>query len=268
MVFYIEEMSDSVTLHITNARTIISDFKHGADFRNVLGNSTAGKKPIGFNVRHAVVSHLFSNVYEHNNTLTVGGIEYTVPIGQYDITQILAQLNSMFSATPSVLSFTDAPRSLTNPFDGKIAIQVTSGVVPVTISSNLGGFADVIGVTNDVTITATGGGGEVLTPHQRNLAGPRTLFIHSRRLGHGNAIRGDGRSENIICSIDLTTTEYGGAARKEVHDVYSNLITFDKEDEISGVDIYVTDEHMRRLTLDPNHQIDVVLRAIHSEDTR
>jgi len=49
--------------------------------------------------------------------------------------------------------------------------------------------------------------------------------------------------------------------------VNANLITFDGEEELSDVDIYITDEHYRLLTLAPNQQFEMILNSYHNEDS-
>ena len=262
-------MSDQVTIHLTNTSDKAQDSKNGADFKNILGNGSAGKKPVAVSLRHVTVEHSFPNISTHNNTLIVNGVAYSLTVGQYSTTQLLASLNTLFGGD---LEFAEKPHTYTSPNIGLLQVRQPTGApqttitLPATISVQSGSLSSTLGYTEDVTITAQ----NVWVPgqHNRNLAGPRMLLLHSRRLGHGNCIHSDGQSSNVIESIDLGGTPYGGLASKIIAESAASMITFDGEEELSDVDVFVTDERLRKLVMGPNNRIDLMFRAIHKEDKR
>lgn len=254
-------------LHISNH---VNTGTNGGRFDNYIGNSGAGKIPHAISVRHITLGHLFNNINEHNRSMTLtynGGtttVTRSLPVGQYDLTQLIAQLASVWPE----LTFSDVPRSTSQTVDNHTNVLVSSGAgaaftMPVSLQYEAGGLLEMLGFTANVAITAFDTNSTSNVP--RNIGGVRQVFIHSRRLGHGNSMHYDGRTNNVIETIDLSSTPYGSVAMKQIDDPVVNMISFHTQEELSDVDIYLTDERMRPLTLAKNQPFDIVIRVLHKE---
>jgi hypothetical protein len=101
-----------------------------------------------------------------------------------------------------------------------------------------------------------------------NLGGPTMLFLHSRTLAPGNMIHGDGRTYNVLETIDLAGVPYGGIAKKETMLSDMDLVTFDSPEELSTIEVFFTDHAMRKLTLPFNAEVNIILRVMHTEDDK
>lgn len=274
-------------VHLSNHAGVVQTIGgNGANFRNVIGNSGPGKKPHAVGVKHVIVQHLFMNVNDHNNWYEMqyhdsvgplGRHRYTIPVGQYTLAQLLAVMNTRPISAGLSLTYTEiishgihigAPDSSdTDRIPGTLNIKSAAPAFRFPITLYPGGLHELLGISVDIDI-ATADDTLWRTPSQVNLAGPEMLFLHSRTLAPGNFIHGDGRTYNVLETIDLAGTAYGSTAKKEVDAHELNMVTYDAEEEISNVDLFLTDERMRQLTLPANARVDVVLRVLHGEDDR
>ena len=257
-------MPGSVLLHLSNNSSTQSDSKHGGNFRNILGNAPAGRKPHTISTKALSLTHLFGNINEYTDTFQYKNsatgetvFEVTIPRGQYTASELFTALNVAWAGA---LVFTDIDAPATK---GLMTVENTD-LVTYTLLSTPGSLVEMLGITSDLAIPPTT---TVQTTVTRNISGPHMIFFHSNRIGHGNFLHGDGRSHNIFETLDLTKVNYGEQASKDIQDVHMNIITFDGPEELSDIDVYVTDERMRRLELPPTSKIDIIFRVVHAEDS-
>lgn len=249
-------MQGGATIHLSNHSGVVRGaVTNAADFVNVLGNSGPGKKPHAVGVKHVTVAHRFTNINEHNNRLdhVTAGIAAsdTIPPGQYTGDTLATALGLALGGTVTV----------TITGDGRLAFEnLDEPTLTILASSTI---ADVIGLTQDTDFIQDN---EVTIPIPVYLGGPTMLFLHSRTLAPGNMIHGDGRTYNVLETIDLSGVPYGGIAKKEVDAHDMNLVTFESPEELSTVECFFTDQRMRKLTLPSNSPVDIVLRVMHTEN--
>ena len=272
-------MPAGALIHLSNHAGVIQATGTAADFTNILGNSGPGKKPHALGVKHMTVAHRFPNINQYNNSISLSAFNSNVPAtiiggnievseGQYTITALLTAINAISS--PNVTFAAGA--------DGLVTATKTDGN-DYTVNDFSGELLTVLGLPSSFRLAgslsgiATGGGGApplgpvtltgVSPPY---LGGPTMLFLHSRTLAPGNMIHGDGRTYNVLETIDLSGVPYGGLAKKDVDADMINMITYDAPEELSNIELFITDERMRKLTLPANSPVNVVLRVLHSED--
>ena len=256
-------MQGGATIHLSNHSGVVRGaVTNSADFVNVLGNSGPGKKPHAVGVKHMTVSHRFTNINEYNNRLYAtttgfGDSDWTVPIGQYTATGLVNALNS---TTSSNFAFSLGA-------DGHFVITNTIGAAIKTFTNGANSILSTIGFTQPtVAALEYPPTNAVRAQEPPNLGGPTMLFLHSRTLAPGNMIHGDGRTYNVLETIDLSGVPYGGIAKKEVDAHDMNLVTFESPEELSAVECFFTDQRMRKLTLPSNSPVDIVLRVMHTEN--
>ena len=99
---------------------------------------------------------------------------------------------------------------------------------------------------------------DALLPNPINLAGPTTVYIISADIASGNALHsGTGGAVNLITSIDLTQTPYGGTAT--THTASSDLrrIEFASPRTLSSVRVQLVDDLYNELKLPENANVSV-----------
>ena len=273
-------MPAGALIHLSNHAGVIQASGTASDFTNTLGNSGPGKKPHALGVKHVTVAHRFPNINEYNNSLSFAifnanvGIGSTIngtvniAVGQYTITELLVALNAVTTGTVSFAADANT---------GLVTVTRTDGGT-YTVADISGELLVVLGLPSAVRLAGENSGFIFDPPGPRigednmtatsppYLGGPTMLFLHSRTLAPGNMIHGDGRTYNVLETIDLSGVPYGGLAKKDVDADMINMITYDAPEELSNIELFLTDERMRKLTLPANSPVNVVLRVLHSED--
>ena len=249
-------MQGGATIHLSNHSGVVRGaVTNAADFVNVLGNSGPGKKPHAVGVKHLVVAHRFTNIGTHNNRLDHvaegTAASDTIPPGQYTADTLRTALGVALGGTWIITLLGDGRFTFENSGETTVTLLASSSI------------ADVIGLAQDVDCTQDL---EVTMSSPVYLGGPTMLFLHSRTLAPGNMIHGDGRTYNVLETIDLSGVPYGGIAKKEVDAHDMNLVTFESPEELSAVECFFTDQRMRKLTLPSNSPVDIVLRVMHTEN--
>ncbi len=282
-------------IHLTNSDHVVTDKKDGGNFTVHLNNSHIGSKPHAVGITSVTIAHHFPNINIYQTTLHTyhdngtPGTHDTIVIsaGQYTLEQLVDALNVQLQAATNLLgdvSVSIAPRSASNPYDSKIQWTVAAGAVSdfividskPDITTNYGDETKkndlfrVLGMERNDELGGHVGfridnGITKIAQHQVDLGGPRFLHIHSRRLGQGNGLTNKGITHNIIETISLANTPYGGAVTKQVDDEKINAIEYDSPQELTSIDVYITDHVMRELPLPMHSVFDLVLRSYHGE---
>lgn len=110
--------------------------------------------------------------------------------------------------------------------------------------------------------------GETITaPLPYNLNGPDAVLLNSQRIAEGHGVgcgAGDGAKldQNIIDMVSLRDTPRGQYAWYQPSDTVSSLIRYRHSNDISRLDIQLTDIEGMKLTLPSNYHVSLVLRLI------
>lgn len=139
-----------------------------------------------------------------------------------------------------------------------------------TIQSSTAGrsydlLTSTLGFSNNIGIMVNGQAITASLPF--NLNGPDAVLLNSQCIAEGHGVGcggGDGSKleQNIIDMVSLRDTPRGQHAWYQPYDTASNLIRYRHSNDISRVDIEVTDTEGQRLTLPPNYHVVLVLRLI------
>jgi len=208
------------------------------DFGNTLSRNI---KKIA--IKNISIPNVFYNINRYNNILIVNGVPYTIPLGQYSITQLITELQTLLVA----LTFTAVPDPIT------YKLNVTTAA-PATYSSFINGstIARVVGlnVTNNL-ITAAGS-----FPNVYNLSGPKYIFINSEVMSaNTNLITKTGTLP--ITSPILVNAPYGENITYENTEQNFDSIDFDISQSMRTISIKITDENNNILDLNGNNFVAV-----------
>jgi hypothetical protein len=219
-------------------------------------------------VKECSVPNVFPNIRgsdygsSQNNILDFiegGALQITLPEGQYlinssdpllDFTSILE--TAMTSA--GVATITVSYNELTN----KIVFEVANDGSPnVTIPASTP-MADVLGITEDLTIPATA------TPTspsgQMDLSGYQNVYLHSKEIALSHAIDGDFGLISMVTPINLSDAPFGSYAYRKNDDDELSQISYDDVRNLKRIRLTLRDNKGNVLPIG-THKVSLTLLA-------
>tara|TARA_R110002126_G_scaffold41736_4_gene121413 strand:+ start:270 stop:1070 length:801 start_codon:yes stop_codon:yes gene_type:complete len=236
----------------------------GSIFTVNIGNTIGAAKASGVSVQQVLLPQLFPNINQYRaGVMTINGVDYTLPLGQYTSTQYFAVLDAL------------------TPFD--ILFQTVSGPIFSEMTNNTGG--DIIltmteeiwamwgYVVSDIAIEPDGRKSKTFTvgahvgPNWADFGGDRLVHIVSERLARSNMINGgDGVLYDTLCTVPLVKTPLFQFIIYEPPYSDHSRINFDHTNPInSTLEFRLMDSRFRPLAYAKNHHIDLVLIVHHKE---
>ncbi len=213
---------------------------------------------------------------------------YTVPRGQYTLTQFVTELSQVFDANNAGVTVTTIGSPPTNPINMTFTvvgnrIQITNNeynqcnvgfldsenngtATPLTRlgfdpSQYSGTIIPLLGTT-PLEVTAT---------NLPNFAGETLVFIAADTMGHANLTFGaDGSRYDIIAAVPLSDTVFGGVKTVEVKDRSLHTIVYrtDPRGLSSTIRFQLLDSNLQPLDLPENFNIRIIARVFHSAFSR
>lgn len=208
-------------------------------------------------VAELTVPNVFPNIRgsdygtSQNNILAFldpSGQAVELPEGQYlinssnpllDFTSILGSaMNALSLATISV-----SYNELTNKIEFTVA---NDGSPNITIISG-SPMADVVGVTEDLVVQATGNP----TPAQGqvDLSGYQNVYVHSKEIALSHAIDGDTGLISVVSPVSLVDAPFGGFAYRQNNDDELSTINYDQVRNLSRISIILRDNLGNKLDI-------------------
>ena len=188
-----------------------------------------------------------------------GALQITLPEGQYlinssdpllDFTSILETAMTSVGVATITVSYNE----LTN----KIVFEVANDGSPnVTIPASTP-MADVLGITEDLTIPATA------TPTspsgQMDLSGFQNVYLHSKEIALSHAIDGDFGLISMITPINLSDAPFGSYAYRKNDDDELSQISYDDVRNLKRIRLTLRDNKGNVLPIG-THKVSLTLLA-------
>lgn len=185
-------------------------------------------------VHQAIVPNVFYNINALNNTInfTENGqpaTSATIPIGQYTIADLQAQLkiamDAQFVGTTVAITQEALTKKLIFTYTGQtVSLDPTSIIAPVIGLASTGG--SVASQTMD---------------YITNLRGYDEVYIHSRTIGLGNMIDGNSGLISCIASVPFNDASFGQAGYYQSSAEEENAIRYNRPTDLSDISIVLRD---------------------------
>ena len=224
-------------------------------------------------VKECTVPNVFPNIRgadygsSQNNILKIAeNFEETVilPEGQYAITtaaapyNFLTALENAINANPGITG----PIVLSyNTLTGKIEFTNNSGfdvIIIVTSEVTNSPLTKVIGVTEDLTIPATGV--TVSAQVLPDLSGFQNVYLHSKEIADSGAVDGDFGLISVVTPISLSDAPFNSYAYRKNDDDELSLIMYEQPRNLRRIRIKLKDDKGNTLPIGV-HNINLVLKA-------
>ena len=179
-----------------------------------------------------------------------------LPHGNYNMTELVAALGA---------ELTKAAAGLTVAYDAaaKRITFANSGAHEIVLTQNETSHNDIrllLGLADSTVIPAGGTASGVAPP---KLAFVDHVFVHSHRLCQARGV--SVTNESLLDVVPLTNVPYGSMALTECKtDNFCKDIEFHTDTErLQDIDIQLTDQHMRQLSLPFNYHWNILLKCWH-----
>lgn len=191
-------------------------------------------------LKSAIIPNTQYNINSNNNTFymvnTISGPTYTIPVGQYTITTLMAAIQSAVGG-----GFT-----LTQDATTQLLTFTAGGVDTLTMTSDpsTNPMAPILGITTDSGAVAS-----YTTPSLPDLRGLTSIYVASQALTNHTSMSDSAKNkQNIFCTIPVNV-EFGGSVSLEEDETTLDYVIFDSHKNISTIDINLMDEDLNTLEL-------------------
>ena len=232
-----------------------------SDFTNTY-NDSACQQVLKVLVKDIFIPNLFQNITTLNNTLilfqnvSITPIVITVPIGQYNVDQLIVELKTQIDAKlagGAVVAITksDTLYNLTFTFSG--AVVPGNNLIVISIDSTL---KDIIGLTQ------TNSSASIITMgNPYNLRPLDFVQVHSKEIAQMHGLDGGANGYiSLVETVSLGEAPYGGVAHRQNSDDELALIMYEQPRNLSRVNIVLRDEQGTRLNLPSNAYVTVIIK--------
>jgi hypothetical protein len=214
------------------------------EFKNVLGNSIRVKNVVMIAPRLTVMPNVFDNITPYNNTITVNGVAYTIPVGYYTLSALITALNTALAALPIVFT---APVDPYNP-----ALSV-GGVATFIVfkNSEMGevlGFPDANPLNPYLTSVAP-----QTLPFPPNLNHNPIYHLTCSEIASNSHVNEVGLTHSVLETLNMANVTRGAYATTFRDQAEMSVIEFDSPRELSRITMYVVDSKFRRVTMPGNY---------------
>lgn len=232
-----------------------------ADF-TVTFNDSACQQVKKVLVKDIFIPNLFYNITTANNTLLlfqnidITPKTVTVPIGQYNVDQLIAQLKTSIDAKLSggaivTITKSDILYNLTFTFSG--AIVPANNQMVLSIDSTI---RDIIGLAQTNSSASV-----VIMDNPYNLRPLDFVQIHSQQVAETHGLDGGANSYiALLETVSLTMSAFGGIAYRQNSDDELASVLYDQPRNLSRVSIVLRNEQGTRLSLPSNAYVSVMIK--------
>jgi hypothetical protein len=246
---------------------------------NMGNNTNHGKNVARLTPTHALVPNVFPNVKAPYNTYSLSGdpfaiaLTITIPPGFYSATDLVTVMNALNTAALvpglvfSYIPLTGVQNAFTLVNNEAIAYRVSVGGTVANPDSTQA-LARYLGIppnepivgSNEVELAVA----QTITFGEPNLGGERMVHLKSEKLGHSNAMMtADATTQDVMLSIPLHDTPYGGVARYTGESVEASKLEAAFDVQLDKVDLSLWDTDLNPLELPDNHHIELQFRMVH-----
>lgn len=254
-------MNSTTNFIIINSKYRTADSRSTSDFTYSLG---ASLEVDSITIKNISIPHVQYNIESYNNTLVVNdGVTsntLTIPIGQYDINQLMNEISSQLTTL-----YGTAVLLTLDPISKKIVITTTQSfrISRVEASSPLSKYIGIPYGTSYYPLLATAG---FTLPEIAQLQGPNNYLLASNVLSQGlGSILTDGKSVPIIMPIPIDV-EYGQIQQYESNDYELNTKRYSRLQNIQNIDIRIYDDDLNIVDLH-GQDIEIVIKVRNIETT-
>jgi len=219
-------------------------------------------------VKEATVPNVFPNIRgadygsSQNNILKIAeAFEETVVLGegQYAITTAAAPYNFLTALENAINAEITGPIALSfNTLTGKIEFTNNGAIDLIIIVGDNSPLAEVIGVTEDLTIPSTGT--PVSAQVLPDLSGYQNVYLHSKEIADSSAVDGDFGLISVVTPISLSEAPYNSYAYRKNDDDELSLIAYEQPRNLRRIRIKLKDDKGNTLPVGV-HNINLVLKA-------
>ena len=209
-------------------------------------------------LKSAIIPNTMYNVNTYNNVFKFdyngGDQQFTVPVGQYDINDIIGELTTQIDAiiTPQTVSIVQT--ALTQ----KLTFTLSAGTLILYNEDDGNLLGGVLGINETSSAPAISQTADSLT----SLEGLKNVYIASKTLSNHTAMITRNKSkQNIFCNIPITAT-FGSISTVEEDESTLDYTNFHNKKNISSIDIKLLDENNNVLDLNGSDWI-LIFRVYH-----
>lgn len=239
---------------VINSAYRTSDSRSTSDFTYNIGSSIETDY---VTIKSVSIPHIEYNINPFKNKLRIssGGVDYdlTIPIGQYDVSQLITQLQIQIVATlggTCVITLDPITQKLN--FQASVGIKISRDKTVSSLSKYLGIF---YGTGYYPTIDSTDFDAQGLPV----LQGPNNYYLASNVLSQGfSSILTNGQRVPIIMPVPVTV-EYGQIQQYESNDTELNTKQFSRPQNIQNIDIKIYDDDLNVVDLH-GQDVEVILK--------
>lgn len=240
-------------------------FGTNTDF-TVQFNDSISQEVLKIIVKEVYIPNQFYNVEDDgkrkNNTIILnqngfGEVKATIPEGQYNIDSLIVALKTAIDAVlvdGAIVTITK------NNTTNKLTFTMTGAVTP---ANNNVSFVDTSLIKSLIGFDATIPQATVLNmPYPWNLNELQFVQVHSPELASAHGLdAGSNTTINLLETVSMTSTGFGGVAYKQSNDDELHEILYDDQRVLQQIRIKLRDSDGNILSLPPNHHCTIIVKA-------
>ena len=266
--------SHSIVYTSADASKVSAILGNGQFSCRLLNTNKGGTHAVKIVPAKVLIPNVFSNVESATGTVTIlsehefdasrtrqeeTGILET---GFYTIDYLLRRISSICTGGEIVLTFNvDTQRVNTE----NNTTSIFSILMSTAVATRLGFTTFLPGVNGVVNVLISPGSSSASsTPYMGTTP---VVHVLTKRLANANLLSSNNNEYNVVATVDMTGTPYGGYAVFNSFDIYLNDIDFRTPRTVTDIDFEVVDQEFKPLVIDPRFHVVVHLKVYHV-DTR
>ena len=237
-----------------------------SEFTINLSNEYALRECTHFWVQYVTMPHVFNNITNSNNVLdfqastnvpplTING-SVIIPVGQYNITQLLNEINTQINA--QLVAMVGASVTFTlNVITSKIEVSFI-GITIFSLFSGGSSMSQSIGLTDNIVTSSS----PALFQNIPSLSGPNMIYLHCKEVNLANTILSINTPVSSFASIPVTVP-YLGTIVYDAKGSNIDLIMFKGFRDMSNITVKIRSQSGEILQLGDNHEIIIVFKIFY-----
>jgi hypothetical protein len=209
-------------------------------------------------LKSAIIPNTQYNVNTYNDEFKFeyngGDLTFTIPQGQYDVNDLIAELTSQIDAliTPQTISINQT--ALTQ----KLTFTLSAGTMKLYNEEDGNSMGGILGINVSSSVASISQTADSLT----SMEGLKNVYISSKTLSnHSAMIDTDKSKQNIFCDVPIRAP-FGSIATLEEDENSMDYTVFHTKKNISSIDVTLLDENNNVLDLNGSDWV-LIFRVYH-----
>jgi hypothetical protein len=206
------------------------------------------------------IPNVFTNVESSTGAVTIGSETGVLATGHYTIDYLLRRINLISTGGDLVFTY--------NVDTNRVEVDnTTASSITLSVSTELAVRLGFVTVPSSSVTTISIPPGQTIVPSSPYMGTTPVVHVLTKRLANANLLSSNNNEYNVLATVDMSGTKYGGYAVFNSFDIYLNDIDFRSPRTVTDVDFEVVDQQFNPLKIDPRFHVIVHLKVYHV-DTR